>query len=115
MGFQPFERKRQHGGEPAVSITKYGNFILNSTCVKKYFTGARYAKLYWDAEERKVGVKPMKKKDQHSYSVNMASRGGVGSFSGIAFFKQFGVDYKETKRYPAIWNEKEGLVELKVS
>ncbi len=114
MAFQPFERKRQRTGEPMLTVTKYGNLMINSTCMAKYFSGYRYVRLYWDADERKIGVKPMKKKDQHSYSISPSPKGGVGTFSGTAFFKQFGVNYKETKSYPATWNEKEGLVEAKV-
>lgn len=114
MAFKEFQRKRTHSGEPAVSITKYGNFVLNSSCIGRYFADRKYAKLYWDADTKRVGIKPMKNKDEHSYSVNFSRKGSVGSFSGTAFLKSYKVKYEETKSFLANWNEKEGLLELKV-
>lgn len=114
MAFEAFERKRSHGGDPSVTITRFGNFVLNSTCIEKFFKDAKYAKLYWDADHQKVGIKPMPKKDQYSYSINYSPKGSVGTFSGVSFFKAVGIDNKNTKSYPASWNEKEGLVEFSV-
>lgn len=114
MGFEPFESKRTHGGDPSVSITKYANFILNTACIQRYFEDTKYAKVFWDAEHQKVGIKPMKKKDAYSYSIHLSPKGNVGSFSGVAFFKATGIDYKNTKSYLVEWNEKEQLVEFSV-
>ena len=114
MPFQEFQRKRTHSGEPAVSITKFGNFVLNSTCIEEFFKNAKYSKVYWDADSRKVGIKPIKKKDQHSYSINFSPKGRVGTFSGSAFLKAYGIEYKETKSFLVNWNAKEGLLEFKV-
>ena len=61
MAFKEFQRKRTHGGEAAVTITHFGNFALNSKTVAQYFQGNRYAKLYWDDESKRVGIKPLKK------------------------------------------------------
>ncbi len=114
MAFKEFQRKRVHAGEPAVSITKFGNFVLNATSIEKFFTDRKYAKLYWDAEARKVGIKPMKTKDQHSYSINFSPKGSVGTFSGTAFLKTYKLRYEQTKSFSVIWNDQEGLLELKV-
>lgn len=114
MAFQPFERKREHGGEPSVSITKYGNFIINSSVADKFFKKRKYVKIYWDGDHHQIGFKPLEKKEQFAYSINYSPKGGVGSFSGTAFFKSIGLDYKETKAFPAAWNEKDGLVVISV-
>ena len=114
MAFEEFQRKKMHTGEPAVSIGKYGNFVLNSTAIRKYFTQAKYAKLYWDESERKIGIRPVTTKDAHSYAINFGSNNGVGSFSGTAFLKAHGIKYAETKSFDASWDEKEGLLVLKV-
>ena len=114
MPFEEFQRKRSRVGEPAVSIGKYGNFILNATAIREHFASVGYVKLYWDEAERKIGIKPMATKDAASYAINFGPNRGVGSFSGTAFFKANGIKYKETKSFDAVWNEKEGLLVLKV-
>jgi hypothetical protein len=114
MPFTEFQRKRTHSSDPAVSISSYGNFILNSATIANFFVGKKFAKLYWDAKERKIGIKPMEKKDLYSYTINLSPKGGVGSFSGTAFFKTYGIPYDKTRSIPAAWNEKEGLLELKL-
>ncbi len=116
MAFEEFQRKRSRVGEPAVSISKFGNFILNATVCRAYFSDKKYAKLYWDEAEKKIGIKPMATKDAASYAINFGPRppGGVGSFSGTAFFKAHGIKFDETKSFDAVWNEKEGLIVLKV-
>lgn len=114
MGFEEFQGKRKHSGEPAISISRFGNFILNSAVVNEHFAGRKYAKLYWDREQRKIGIKPMTTKDAASYAINFSPKGGVGSFSGTAFLKAHGIKYDETRSIAASWNEQEGLLELKV-
>ena len=114
MAFKEFQRKRTHTGEPAVSVTKFGNFVLNSTCIEKFFKESKYVKLYWDAEAKKIGIKPMRRKDEYSYSINFGPKGKVGTFSGTAFFKTYSIRYDETKSFLVNWNDKEGLLELKV-
>jgi hypothetical protein len=120
MAFEEFQRKRSRVGEPAISISKFGNFIINSTVVANYFDGGgkKYVKLYWDEAERKIGIKPMASKDASTYAINFGpispTGGGVGSFSGTAFLKAHGIKYDETKSFDAVWNQKEGLLVLKM-
>ena len=114
MGFQPFEDKRVKRTEPAVSITRFGNFTLNAACVRELFRGYKYIKVYWDAKQRKVGLKPLKRPDEFSYSVNVNSKGSIGTFSGTAFIKAMGIDYSETRAYLVSWNEEEKLIEFSV-
>ena len=115
MAFKEFQRKRTHGGEAAVTITHFGNFALNSKTVAQYFQGNRYAKLYWDDDSKKVGIKPLKKKEEYAYSVNISPKGNGGTFSGTAFFKTYGIKYDKTRSFLVHWNDKEGLLEFKIS
>jgi hypothetical protein len=114
MAFQAFERKREHGGEPGVSISKYGNFIINSAVVDQLFKKRRYVKVYWDSDHQQIGFKPLEKPEKFAYSINYSPKGGVGSFSGTAFLKSIGFNYKETASFPATWSEKDGLVVISV-
>ena len=113
--FKAYEQKGTEGKKPAVSITKGGALVLNTGCVAAFFKGYKYVKLFWDAENNKVGIKPMKKKDAFSYSLSYGTRKTVAWLSGKSFLKNIGIEYKNNTVYPAVWNEKEGLVEFAVT
>lgn len=113
--FKVYEQKQTQGREPSVSITKAGAFVLNTGSMAAFFKGCDYAKLFWDAENSKVGIKPMKKKDTLSYSLSYGKNKTVGWISGKSFLKNIGIEYKgKTISHPAVWNEKEKLVEFVV-
>lgn len=113
MAYELFSRKRTHGGPPAVSITKYGNFVINSTALNN-FQKRPYVQVYWNKEDGKVALKPLKVNEEHCYHINYSPKGGVGSISAVAFVKSVGYSYKETKSFPAAWNEREGLLEFQL-
>ena len=113
MPYELFSKKRTHGGPAAVSITKYGNFVLNSAAIT-HLQKRPYLQVYWNKDEGKVAFKPLKSTDEYSYHVNYSPKGSVGSISGVAFLKHVGYSYKETKTFPANWNEKEGLLEIQL-
>jgi hypothetical protein len=112
-GYELFERKRTHGGPAGISVTKYGNFVINSKAIE-HLQKRPYLQVYWNKDEGKVALKPLKVADEHSYHVNYSPKGGVGSISATAFLKYVGYSFKETKRFPATWNEKEGLLEIQI-
>jgi hypothetical protein len=113
LAYELFSRKRTHGGPAAVSVTKYGNFLVNSTALAN-FEKRPYLQLYWNKEEGKVGLKPLKTNEGNSYHLNYSPKGSVASVSGVAFLKHIGYSYKETKSFPATWNVKDGLLEFQL-
>ena len=112
--FKAYEQKATQARKPSVSITKGGALVLNTGCVAGFFKDYHYVKLFWDDENSKVGIKPMKKKDGFSYSLSYGTSKTVAWLSGKSFLKNIGIEYKETKSYPASWNEKAGLIEFSV-
>ena len=114
MGFKLFDKKRSHGGPPTVTITKNGMFVINSTAVEKRLKGFQYVHLYWDQEQDKIGIKPLRKKENTAYHINYSPKGNVGSISGTAFLAYAEISHKETASFPAQWNEEEELLEFKV-
>jgi hypothetical protein len=114
MAFKLFERKRAHGGPPAVSITKNGMFVVNSTAVDQYFKGTRHIQFYWDADQERVGIKPLSGKTEKAYKINYSPKGNVGTVSGTAFLSFAEIPHKETKSFPAKWNEEEKLLEFTI-
>ncbi len=114
--FRPYEKKQKQSKEPAVSITKGGALVLNTGCIAAFFKGYDYAKLFWDVENSKVGIKPMKKKDTLSYSLSHSKNRTVGWISGKSFLKNVGIEYKKkTTSFAAAWNKRENLVEFAVT
>jgi hypothetical protein len=114
MTFRLFDRKRTHGGPPKVTITKYGMFVVNSTAVEKYLHGAQYALLYWDDTHEKVGIKPIKTKEQKAYRLNYSPKGNVATLSGTAFLGFAEIPHDATQSFDAGWNEEEKLLEFQV-
>lgn len=121
MEWKPFESKRRKSKDPAVSISEAGNIVMNSACIRTHFpTDPKpkypYAKLYSNEEAGGVGIKPMQKDDGNCYSINYGPRNNFGSFSGTAFCKSIGYDFKKekTRSFPAKWNDEEGLLEFSV-
>lgn len=114
MAYELFTRKRTHGGPPAVSITKGGTFVVNSAAIGKYLHKQQYIHVYWDPQESKVGLKPLQKRENNSYRIHYSPKGNVGSFSATAFLKHVGYDNKETRSFPATWNESAAVLEFKI-
>ena len=112
--FKAYELKKTQGRVPSVSITKDGALVLNTGCVETFFNGYNYVKLFWDADNSKIGIQPMKKKDDLSYSLSQSPNKRVGWLSGTSFLRTFGIEHKKTKSYLVAWNAKEGLVEFSV-
>jgi hypothetical protein len=114
MAYELFTRKRTHGGPPSVTITKSGNFIINSSALEKHILPNGYIHVYWDKESGKVGLKPLSKKVDKAYHINLSPKGNVGAFSGASFLSYIGFERKETTAFPATWNEKEGVLEFTI-
>ena len=119
MSWKPFESKRVKSKDPRVSVSKAGNIVMNSACIRAHFpTDPKpkylYIKLYSNEEAGGVGIKPMQKDDGHCYSINYGPHKNFGSFSGTAFCKSIGYDFEKekTRSFPAKWNDKEGMLEF---
>ncbi len=114
MPYELFDKKRTHGGPAAVSITKYGNFVINSSAIE-LLQKRPYIQVYWNKDEGKVAFKPVKNANEpSSYHVNYSPKGSVGSISGTAFLKHVGYALKETRSFPATWSDREGLLEIQL-
>lgn len=113
MGFELFTKKKAKGGPPRVTITKYNNFVLNSTVMDKYFRQVKYVHLLWDADQQRVGIKPAPKQDQAAYQLNLSAKGNVATVSGISFLRHIGWHLEsETTSFETEWNDREGLLEF---
>jgi len=113
MAWVEFEGKRSKFGPPAVTISRAGVFVFNSACIRRFFNGYKYVKLFWNDDGKRIGIKPLSSMENSAYTISIPVRGGA-NFSSPAFLSHFGINYSETRSFPAKWNDKEGLLEFTV-
>jgi hypothetical protein len=114
MAYELFTRKRSHGGPPAITVTKNGMFVINSSALEKHIKPCQFVHVYYDKDAGKVGIKPLSKKVDKAYRLNVSPKGNVGTVSATSFLSFIGYDHKETINFPAEWNEREGLLEFTI-
>ena len=115
MGFELFTKKKLTSKEPTVSTLKSGSLFINSACFREHFSGAKYVNLLYDKKTNTIGLKPVKTEETYSYSIRQGNNRQGAAVSALSFFKYFAIDFKdESKSYPATWNDKEKLIEVKL-
>ena len=114
MAYELFTRKRSHGGPPAVTVTKNGMFVINSSALEKYMGTNQFVHVYYDKDAGKVGLKPLAKKVEKAYRLNLSPKGNVGTVSATSFLSFIGYELKDTTSFPAEWNQQEGLLEFTI-
>ena len=105
-------RYTSQSSSPAVSIHKQGSVYLNTKLARDFLGGFDYVLLYWDGDSGKVGFKPSKESEG---TYKLCKRRGQVVFSATCFLRYIGMSTSVTRRFPASWNEKAGLVEIDVS
>lgn len=115
MPFEIFTRKVQYKGEPSVSLTKLGRFAFNKAATEHFEKNAiEFLLLLWDKERRLIGVRPISKKDTRSYQLRTGKKGNGSGFSASTFLDHIGLDYSETRTFPAQWDEHEAMFIIEV-
>lgn len=115
MGYTVFERKVQRIYETAVSVQRLGRIVLNKPSAAKISEqGATSVLILWDDDNHQFALRPIFKKDPRAYPVRFA-KGKVTAGATVnakTFLDTIGLDYSETRQYPANWNAEEGLLEV---
>lgn len=107
---KPNERIRL-SGSPTVRFVR-GQLFFNTVAMRSFFKGREFVELFWDAESKRVGVKPLEKPNEDSYGIRICRKGSrVGAVSASSLFKEIGeiLKEKEVKTFP-IKKEKEMLI-----
>jgi len=89
-------------------------FVINSSALEKYIKPCQFVHVYYDKDAGKVGIKPLPRKVDKAYRLNVSPKGNVGTVSATSFLSFIGNDHKETINFPAEWNEREGLLEFTI-
>jgi len=106
--YEPSQYKR-HQGAPTVTIAKDGRIAINIVA-SEYLKDFRYADLFYNEKLNVVGIKPTNEKTSRSMSLGKQARSNARMIVAQGFTKQFGLQKEKTYRYPVEWNEKLGML-----
>lgn len=92
-----------------------GRIALNKTSTAIMEKNAvEFVLLLWDQDNRKVGIRPISKKDPRAYRIKYSPNLGSASFSAKTFFDYIGLNYSQTRTRPAVWNDDDALLEVDI-
>jgi hypothetical protein len=113
MAYEIFTRKRSRISTPAVSISSTGRIGLNQGSSAIFQKNAiQFVLLLWDADEHRMALRAIVKKDARAYGVSYAK--SCAMFSAKTFFEHIGYQMTETRSFPAMWNETENILEINI-
>ena len=115
MAYEIFARKRSRMVSPAISFNSHGLIGFNKAATQQLKDEAvENVLILWDADNRKVAVRRIGKKDGRSYRIHYSKKGNGSSFSAKTFLDYIGFDYSETRSMAVSWNETEAMFEVDV-
>lgn len=115
MGYMQFTKQRRPSDEPKITLLKWGQLGINRSCTDKYFKGYKFALLYFDEAQRKIGIKPTNEDSNDASNIRFIKKGTLATISVILFLKRFKIENEQSIVYDAIWNDKEKLVEISLN
>jgi hypothetical protein len=109
--------RQQSPDWPVVTIRKNGTLSINSKATEQFnLKGARFATLHYDKKEGIMGIKPLDDESDSSAVRISKEKNRTFVISCQAFLKYCAIPYQEgSKIYRATWDEKRGMVLLKIS
>ncbi len=113
MSFEKFEKMSvRTGRKPAVSVMRGGRLALNGGCLAAFMPGATHVHLYFDAKEKRIGLKPLsaKEKDADAFSLIGTRRSRARFVQAVGFLRHHGAIPEKTLRFEPYRDEKSGLV-----
>lgn len=115
MPFEVFSRKTSRLGTPMMTFTTLGRIALNKSATRILEKDAvEFVVLLWDRDARRVGIRPLTKRDPRSYQVSYGKKGNGAGFSAKTFLDYIEYDYNVSRSFPVEWNEKEGQFEAQI-
>ena len=114
MAFEKFTEKAR-SFRPKLSLRSNSTIGLNAPAVTMFnLKGVRCLTLYYDRDERRIGLKPTTNLDEEgAHPLNMSKTGAW--VSARRFLDYFGLSTEETKRYEAGWDKTEKMIIAKLS
>lgn len=107
---KPKKRGRIPGDKPMLTVGKTGVLGLNLTAVTRWrLRQFGYATLYYNSQSKMIGIKPSN--DAIPENFKLRDRKGSGlDISARSFLQNFEIDFSETRRYSARWDEESEML-----
>jgi transcriptional regulator with XRE-family HTH domain len=117
MGFEIFSKKsRSTETGLEVTIGSHKNIVLGRIIVENYLNGCNYAHLLWDADTKRLGIRPLSGKDDNAYGVHYTNdEKTVAQLSAAALLSSILYKPKEVTPFRAKWNAKEKQLEIQLT
>lgn len=114
MGYEKFTKQRRQAKDQAmITILKGGQFGFNKVCVEKFIKKYKYAVMYFDKEQKKIGIQLTNDSTNNdAHNIRFLKKGTLATISTMEFLKHFCISHEQSTSYPATWNEKEKLIEI---
>lgn len=110
MGFVKFTKTGSRLDIPKVSIWTRGQVGFNQGATIEFkLDSYGYAILYYDADEKKIGIEFTNKKTADGANKLVQRKNSGVSFSATAFLKTFKIDYSKTRQYNIVHDKESGL------
>lgn len=116
MGFEKFIKQRRPAKDKTmITLLKNGQLGVNRACFEKYFNGFKYAVLFFDAKERKIGIQPTNNETNEAFNIRLIKGGTLANIAIKSFLSHFEIAHEQSIAYPATWNDEDKLVEITIS
>lgn len=94
----PFEKvSGRASGDATISLRKSGGIGISTAAMEQWFEDAEGAEIYFDEEERRLGLKPVEESTDDSYSISRSNSGG--SIVPMSILKRYNLVPEITKKY----------------
>jgi len=100
--------------EPTVSISKRGRISFN-TPATELLGGCDYIAVYFDAQNRVIGIKPLEQQGRNTYKLANQPRSEAKFASTVGFLKHFRIKPDDrSELHTAEWDEKLGMIIIRL-
>lgn len=112
MGYMKFTKQRRPSDDTKITLLKWGQLGISRSCTDKYFKGYKFALLYFDEAQRKIGIQPTNEASNDACNIRFIKKGTLATISIIQFLNHFEIDHEQSVVYNATWNDEAKLVEI---
>jgi hypothetical protein len=114
MAFKLFVpvKKKQHktGHSNSIGFSPNGKISIYRPIIEQYFQEKQYAHLYYDEEEKLIGIKPAEKEDESTLKLS----GDKSKFlSAKKFIKEYQINISEPQKFN--FKYQDDMLVLKIS
>ena len=115
MAFEKYEdtgrgRGRPAGADPMISLRQSGSIGINSAALDAYFDDADGAVLYFNDDDRQIGIEPVEDAEAEDAAYTVSKTDSGGTIAPRAFLEDYSLIPAVTTQYEPVLDEDHGLV-----